>query len=132
MENRILLIGGNGFIGSHLIDELLSNSFKVNVLDCQKELYRSPNSQVNYFLGSLTDLKLVNKASKDCDIIVHLAHSTIPSISLNHPEEEILDSIGAFVKMINSFKGKSPKKILFFSSGEQCMGIQKNYQLLKI
>jgi len=117
----VLLIGGNGFIGSHLIDELLLNDYTVRVLDRQGELFRQPFAGVEYITGSFADLFNLREAIDGCEILIHLAHSTIPSASLNHPEQEVLDSVGAFVNMINCFK-KSNIKILFFSSGGAVYG----------
>ena len=119
---RALLIGGNGFIGSHLVDALLRGGYRVRVLDRQLELFRKPVKGVEYLMGSFADLFTLREAVEGCEILVHLAHSTIPALSLVHPEQEVLDSVSAFVNMINCFKKGRPKKIVYFSSGGAVYG----------
>jgi UDP-glucose 4-epimerase len=121
-KKRILLVGGNGFIGSHLIDELMKEGNSVRVLDRRTELFRKPITGVEYIIGSFADLFTLREAIEGCDILIHLAHSTVPLTSLNHPEEEVLDSVGAFVNMINCFKNKGIQKIVLFSSGGAVYG----------
>lgn len=122
VKQRVLLIGGNGFIGSHLIDELLSSGYRVRVLDRQPELFRQPLSDVEYQTGSFADLFTLREAIDDCEILVHMAHSTVPALSLIHPEQEVLDSVSSFVNMVNCFKKGHIKKIVYFSSGGAVYG----------
>jgi UDP-glucose 4-epimerase len=119
---RVLLIGGNGFIGSHLVDELQMAGYRVRVLDRQPELFRKPRDGVEYLLGSFADLYTLREAVEGCEILVHLAHSTVPASSLVHPEQEVLDSVSSFVNMINCFKKGQIKKIVYFSSGGAVYG----------
>jgi len=120
--SRVLLVGGNGFIGSHLIDELLRKGYSVRILDRNPEIFRKAVPGVEYVTGSFADLFTLREAVESCDILIHLAHSTVPSTSLNHPEEEVLASVGAFVNMINCFKHKAIGKIVYFSSGGAVYG----------
>ena len=119
---RVLLIGGNGFIGSHLVDELLVGGYLVRVLDRQPELFRQPLEGVEYLTGSFADLFTLREAIDNCEILIHLAHSTVPALSLIHPEQEVLDSVSSFVNMINCFKKGQIKKIILFSSGGAVYG----------
>jgi UDP-glucose 4-epimerase len=121
-KTRVLLVGGNGFIGSHLVDELLREEYGVRVLDRKAEMFRQPVTGVEYVIGSFADVFTLREAIDGCEILIHLAHSTVPLTSLNHPEEEVLDSVGAFVNMINCFKNKGIQKIIFFSSGGAVYG----------
>jgi UDP-glucose 4-epimerase len=120
-NSKALLIGGNGFIGSHLTDELLAAGYCVRSLDCFPERFRAPLPDVEYMIGSFTDRELVARAAAGCDVLVHLAHSTVPSASLTHPEQEITDSIGAFVDVLNTLREK-PIKVVYFSSGGAVYG----------
>ena len=119
---RVLLIGGNGFIGSHLVDQLLYKGYRVRVLDRSHELFRRPIDNVEYKIGSFADHTILREAIEDCEILVHLAHSTVPVSSLIHPEQEVLDSVSSFVNMFDCFKRGQIKKVVYFSSGGAVYG----------
>ena len=62
---NFLLIGGNGFLGSHLIDILIKNNHKVRVYDLFMEKYRSPNIDVDYRIHPIDDLNSLYEAMLD-------------------------------------------------------------------
>jgi nucleoside-diphosphate-sugar epimerase len=72
---RVLVTGGTGFTGSHLVNQLLQKRQQVSVIDNQKGLfYDELNSTgANIELGSITDKALVDKMVKGCEIVYHLA-----------------------------------------------------------
>ena len=68
---RVLVTGGTGFIGQHLVSALAKSGRQVRVLDL-----RSPNcavSEVHYVQGSVIDPGAVNEALADVDEVYHLA-----------------------------------------------------------
>ena len=67
---KVLVTGGSGFIGSHLVDLLLKEKYEVNVLDVWR-ITSSP--YITFFKGSILDDYLLCKAMRDCDAVVHLA-----------------------------------------------------------
>ena len=46
-QKNVLVIGGSGFIGSHLVDELISKKYKVSVLDIKKSKYHNKNAKLS-------------------------------------------------------------------------------------
>lgn len=64
---RVLVTGGAGFIGSHLVDRLRDEGYKVNILDLNQ--YDSDKS----FEGSVTDREAVEEAAEGCDAVFHFA-----------------------------------------------------------
>jgi dihydroflavonol-4-reductase len=68
---RILVTGGNGFIGKHLVSALLAQGREVRVLDLQPPFRTSP--KVEYVRGSVLDRELVHSAMDGVDEIYHLA-----------------------------------------------------------
>ncbi len=68
-NQKILVTGGSGFIGSHLVDALVLRKYEVTVLD----LKPSMDNSVKTIIGSVTDRALVNKLVSECDLVFHLA-----------------------------------------------------------
>ena len=78
--NSILVTGGAGFIGSHLVDELLEHGYEVRVLDglieqvhgdAERPPDLSPHAELQ--VGDVRDSEAVRKALEGIDAVVHLA-----------------------------------------------------------
>jgi hypothetical protein len=68
---RILVTGGSGFIGKHLVSALIARGRQVRVLDLQPPPRALP--QVQYVRGSVLDRDLVDRAMDGVDEVYHLA-----------------------------------------------------------
>lgn len=68
---RVLVTGGTGFIGQHLVAALVARDRKVRVLDRRSPLCASPG--VEYVSGSVLDSGLVDEALRGIDEVYHLA-----------------------------------------------------------
>ena len=88
---KALVTGGAGFIGSHLAEELIKQDYQVIILD-DLSTGRRENIQpllaqddVQFILGSVTDLSLLNKLFQGVDYVFHLA--AIPGVpqSIENP-----------------------------------------------
>ncbi|MDF2694464.1 MAG: UDP-glucose 4-epimerase [Labilithrix sp.] len=80
MSKKVLITGGAGFIGSHLVDELLAHGHTVRVLDSltprvhqggRRPTYLDP--QADLIIGDVRDGALVEKALEGIDVVFHLA-----------------------------------------------------------
>lgn len=81
MKKRALIIGGSGFIGSHLADELLQNSYEVRILDSLipqvhgagsgRPAYLSRDAEL--VVGDVRDKAILTKALRGIDVVVHFA-----------------------------------------------------------
>jgi UDP-glucose 4-epimerase len=71
---KILVTGGSGFIGSHLVERLILDGHNVLVLDdFSTGNYENLNSQVEVIRGSVLDHQLVKKAVSRVEYVFHLA-----------------------------------------------------------
>jgi len=86
---KALVLGGNGFIGSHIVDGLLAASHQVRVFDRSPELYRPPLAGVEYHSADFGDVGALSDALEGVDIVYHLASTTVPSTSNLDPVADI-------------------------------------------
>ena len=69
MKKNVLITGGSGFIGSHVVDALVKNKYKVTILD----LIQPKRKDVKFIRGSILDKSIIQSALKNINIIFHLA-----------------------------------------------------------
>ena len=69
MKKNVLITGGSGFIGSHVVDALVKNKYKVTILD----LNQPKRKDVKFIQGSILDKSIIRSALKNINIIFHLA-----------------------------------------------------------
>lgn len=85
---RILVTGGAGFIGSHLVEALLERGHKVRVLDNfstgKRNNLRSVRNDIEILSGDCADLKTAAKAMKGIEVVYHEA--AVPSVALSVAE----------------------------------------------
>src|SRR5437588_5208744 len=68
---RVLVTGGAGFIGSHVVDSLLANGHEPRIFDLVDSPYHGPDIEV--VIGDLLDFRALRGSMLGCDAIVHLA-----------------------------------------------------------
>ena len=72
---KILVTGGTGFTGSHLVERLLDDGHKVVVLDNLKGIVHDTllKKGTEIHIGSVTDTELIKQLVPGCEVIHHLA-----------------------------------------------------------
>ena len=119
---RALVIGGNGFIGSHLVDKLIERNYDVFVLDLQERRYDPMPSSVHFIRGDLTQSYLVREALTGVDVVFHLAWSTIHEIANQDPAADIHANLVPSIHLIEACHQASVSKVVFTSSGGTVYG----------
>lgn len=122
---KVLVIGGNGFIGSHLIDQLLVDGHDVRVFDIAHERYRKPLANVDYRISTLDNIPDLYEALLGIDIIFHLASSTVPSTSNIDTVSDINKNLIPTLNLLNLMIKLGIKRIVYFSSGGAIYGNPK-------
>ncbi len=72
MIKKALVIGGTGFLGKHLVNELIKNNIIVSVL-CRNKPKDWSFNEVIFFYGNIIDQEIVHKAIEGVDCVFHLA-----------------------------------------------------------
>lgn len=124
---RILVLGGTGFIGSHIVDELLNNGHHVRVIDRTLKFRQSnfPN-QIEYIQADFGDSLVMLEALIGIDLVVHLVSSTVPGTSNLNPVADIQTNLINSVNLFKAMNQSNVKRIIYFSSGGTVYGNPKN------
>ncbi len=69
---RVLVTGGSGFIGSHVVDQLRDGGHEPVIFDLAQSRYHPP-TEVRTVLGDIADRDAARRAVHECDVIIHLA-----------------------------------------------------------
>lgn len=119
---KTLILGGNGFIGSHLADKLLNEGHAVRVFDRNKELYREPISGVEYVYADFGNRTLLAEALGDIDAVFHLISTTVPKTSNDDPAFDVTSNVVETINLLEKCVERDVKKIVFLSSGGTVYG----------
>lgn len=117
-----IVLGGSGFIGSYIVDEILSQGHNVTVLDMGPERYRIPVPNVKYIFGSITDLDLLNEVLEGKDILIHSVSTTVPITSNQNIDFDIETNLISSVNIFKIAAEKNIKRIVYLSSGGAIYG----------
>jgi len=117
-----LVTGGAGFIGSHLVDKLLSNNIQVRVLDnlsngSLSNLSNWQNSQkFQFFKNDLNDLESIQEIIKDTNTIFHIAANPEVRTGFEHPEISYKENIQNTFHLLEAIRKSNVKRIVFAST----------------
>ena len=117
-----LVLGGNGFIGSHVVDNLLKAGHSVRVFDRSPERFRSPLPNVEYRTGLFGDSFSIAEALTGVDVVYHLIGTTLPGTSNLNPTADIEDNLIGTVALLQQMVKMGVKRIIYLSSGGTVYG----------
>ena len=122
-DNRILVTGGAGFIGSEVVKQLIKKNSFVTVLDnfsSGKKQYLPKNTKkLKIIKGDITDEKTVGRAVKDQDSVIHLAALPFIPDSFYYPANFFnVNTIGSVNLLWKSIQSNSVKRFIQISTSE--------------
>jgi UDP-glucose 4-epimerase len=119
---KILVTGGAGFIGSHIVDHLLSEGSEVTVLDnlrtgkMENISHNQRNKDFHFVKGDIRDLKTVGDVMKDKDAVFHEAAFVSVPDSVKEPLLTNDLNVTATVNLLQTATDRGVKRFVLASS----------------
>ncbi len=116
---KIVVTGGAGFIGSHIVEHWSNKNADVYVLDNLRSGYKKNIDKfenVTFLEGSINDKNLTEEIVKDAEYVFHLAAMVSVPESVENPEECVEVNVKGLLNVLDSCVKNKVKKIVFSSS----------------
>lgn len=128
--SKVLVTGGAGFIGSHVVEKLVKTQCEVSVIDnlftgkVENLQPRFADDKVRFFKGDIRDEKLVNVLTRRVDAVVHLAAISSVPFSVENPVLTNEVNVNGTLNLLRACVNGDVERFVFISScavyGEPC------------
>lgn len=129
MTEKIVITGGAGFIGSHLVDSLVqTNENHVVVFDnlstgtLENIKPHMKNEKLTFIHGDLINKKQTEKAIKQCEVVFHLAANPEVRVSSTNPQTHYQQNVAATFNLLEAIRKNANIKTLIFTSSSTVYG----------
>ena len=114
----VVVTGGAGFIGSHMVDSLLAAGAKVRVIDDLSTGFREfLNPHAELCEASLLDYGKVERVFAGADLVFHFAANADVRHGLEHPRRDIEQNLLATQNVLEAMRAHAVSRIAFSSTG---------------
>ncbi len=117
-----VVVGGSGFIGSHLVDRLVAANWDVTVLDLRERRYEPQPAGIRFIRGDLTQPYLVREALLGADVVFHLAWATIHETANRDPAADVRLNLIPSIHLVEACREANVRRLVFVSSGGTVYG----------
>lgn len=122
---RCLVVGGNGFIGSHVVDVLAARDHEVTAFDrfgrVEPQFTAAGVSAVS---GDFLNADDVRRVVRGHDLVVHLLSTTDPATAENDPTLDIRTNVTASIELFRACVEAGVSRVVFASTGGAIYGDQ--------
>lgn len=124
---RILVTGSEGFIGSHLVERLLSKNYKVRAMVLYnsfsnfgwlEEIKKKNKKNLEIIFGDVSSYDSIKEISKSCEKIFHLAALVSIPYSYKTPESFLKNNVIGTLNVLKAAKNNGVKKTIITSTSE--------------
>lgn len=115
---RVLVTGGTGFIGSHMVDRLIQDGYAVVVIDNESTGFRqNVNPAAQHIRGDVTDLDDLDLAFRGgLDAVFHIAGQASTIRSFMTPEEDLRVNVNGTINVVKKCLEYRVPRLLYASS----------------
>ncbi len=116
-EISTLVIGGDGYIGAHLVPQLVATGRRVTVLSRSATPRNIVPEGVIYVSGDFAEHELICRLLDVHQEVVQLAYSTVPNTSYENPLADLLQNLPPTVQLFSEAANRGVKLVLVSSGG---------------
>ncbi len=119
LNNRVLVTGGAGYIGSHAVEQLVDAGASVFIIDnFSTGFSRLVHPGATLILGDVHDSDLVHRSLKQhkIDSVIHFAAFTSVAESVTNPEKYYDNNLGGTIGLLKGIRGTPVKNFVFSST----------------
>lgn len=124
-----LVLGGAGFIGSHLAEALLQAGHRVRIFD-RPHLDRLPGflqrREFEVFTGDFLNPRSLSPALEGSEIVFHLVSTTLPKTSNDNPMYDVESNVMGTLRLLELCRQQRVRKMVFASSGGTVYGVPRS------
>ncbi len=114
---KCLLVGGCGFIGTHLAKRLVASGRSITVLDRINPTNPINSEKITYETGDFANAELIGRLIEEHDEVVHLAYATVPNTSFDDPLSDLDQNLHPAVQLFDMVARKGARLLLVSSGG---------------
>lgn len=114
-HKRILVTGGSGFVGAHLVKKFADHNYHVTIFDVMEPTY-SLTSMMTYVKGDIFNPVSFERAIENCDIVVHLIGLPDAAVAQKNPMKSFMLNVVSLQNVLDACRKFGDKKIVFPSS----------------
>jgi UDP-glucose 4-epimerase len=123
---KAMVIGGNGFIGSHLVDRLVARDWEVIVLDPCERRFGELSEAVRHIRADINQIGQLREALIGVDVVFHLAWASIHETANQNLVADVNANLIPSIQLIEACRGAGVRRIVFASSGGTVYGPTDN------
>ena len=119
---HVIVLGGNGFIGSHFVKHAVKAGHRVTVVDLLPLPRHDHGLPFDFRLAGTAELAADGDLLRSADAIVHCAYSTVPATANADPARDITDNLVPLVGLLDAMASAGLQQIVYLSSGGAVYG----------
>jgi dTDP-glucose 4,6-dehydratase len=126
-DQPVLVTGGGGFVGSHLVEALVPRGARVTVVDCLEQPWRLKHleGRISYVQADLSDPKLSARLPSRFERVFHLAAFSQLTAAQEQPETAYRQTVIGTATLLQLARRWGVKKFVFTSAGGLYTNIPK-------